>query len=108
MDLLLSYSWPGNVRELRTAIEHAVVLCRGQKLVARDLPAAVRNAQSPPEHEAVQLLAGNNLSMPEAEKQLIIRALKDTNGNRTLAAKKLGLSRRTLHRKLHEYQIDGV
>jgi two-component system, NtrC family, response regulator AtoC len=45
--------------------------------------------------------------VPEAEKQLIIRTLKETKGNRTLTAKKLGLSRRTLHRKLHEYHIDG-
>src|SRR6185295_14807964 len=42
MELLINYAWPGNVRELRTAIEHAVVLCRGERILARDLPAALR------------------------------------------------------------------
>ena len=45
--------------------------------------------------------------MKEAEKQLIVRALKETNGNRTLAAKKIGMSRRTFHRKLHAYHLEG-
>ena len=54
-----------------------------------------------------QALATNDLTVKEAEKQLIMRALKETNGNRTLAAKKLGMSRRTFHRKLHEYHLEG-
>jgi DNA-binding NtrC family response regulator len=44
----------------------------------------------------------------EAEKQLIIHALKETDGNRTLAAKKVGMSRRTFHRKLHTYHLEGL
>jgi two-component system response regulator AtoC len=108
MNLLLTYSWPGNVRELRTAVEHAVVLSRSDKINVRDLPAAVRNAPSEPANHDNELLTRNDLTVPEAEKQLIIRTLKDTNGNRTLTAKKLGLSRRTLHRKLHEYHIEGL
>src|SRR5712672_2035586 len=96
MELLLRYHWPGNVRELRTAIEHAVVLCRTEKITPRDLPAALRAAgQAPAESPG---LLDSNFTVEEAEKQLIIRALKETNGNRTLAAKKLGMSRRTLHR----------
>jgi DNA-binding NtrC family response regulator len=53
-----------------------------------------------------RMLARNDLTVKEAEKQLIIRALKETKGNRTLAAKKIGMSRRTLHRKLHAYQLE--
>jgi len=53
------------------------------------------------------LLAQDNLTVQEAEKHLIIRALKESNGNRTLAAKKIGISRRTLHRKLHTYHLEG-
>ena len=53
------------------------------------------------------MLAPNALTVQEAEKQLIIRALKESNGNRTLAARKIGISRRTLHRKLHAYQLEG-
>ena len=52
-------------------------------------------------------LARNDLTVKEAEKQLIIRALKETNGNRTRAAKKIGMARRTFHRKLHTYHLEG-
>jgi DNA-binding NtrC family response regulator len=53
-------------------------------------------------------LTREDLTVEEAEKQLIIRALKDTNGNRTLTAKKIGMSRRTLHRKLHLYHLENL
>ena len=105
LEWLMNYSWPGNVRELRTAIEHAVVLCRGEKISARDLPAPVRaGGQSA---NLAPSLARNDLTVREAEKQLIIRALKETDGNRTLATKKIGMSRRTFHRKLHLYHLEG-
>jgi DNA-binding NtrC family response regulator len=103
LQLLMSYRWPGNVRELRTAIEHAVVLCRGEKISARDLPPSVRGLR-PAE---TQILQRNDLTVKEAEKQLVMRALKDTDGNRTRAAQKIGMSRRTFHRKLHEYHLEG-
>ncbi|HKI70027.1 MAG TPA: helix-turn-helix domain-containing protein, partial [Verrucomicrobiae bacterium] len=106
LQLLMSYSWPGNVRELRTAIEHAVVLCRGEKIGARDLPASVRNGVENAASEPQKLLTRGDLTLDEAEKQLIMRALKETDGNRTLAARKIGLSRRTLHRKLHQYHLE--
>jgi two-component system, NtrC family, response regulator AtoC len=106
MEVLLTYRWPGNVRELRTAIEHAVVLSRADKITPRDLPPWVRNAPltSPSPR---QILARNDLTVQEAEKELILRALKETKGNRTEAARRLGMSRRTLHRKLREYKLDG-
>jgi len=111
LELLLSYSWPGNVRELRTTIERAVVLCRGEKISARDLPAAMRSGEdglaADLQSRNLAGLAGGNLTVQEAEKQLIIRALKETKGNRTRAAQKIGMSRRTLHRKLHEYHLEG-
>jgi len=104
LERLMHYTWPGNVRELRAAIEHAVVLCRGEKISARDLPRRVyageRTGEAP-------LFARNDLTVKEAEKQLIIHALKETNGNRTSAAKKVGMSRRTFHRKLHTYHLEG-
>jgi DNA-binding NtrC family response regulator len=105
LERLMYYSWPGNVRELRTAIEHAVVLCRSEKISARDLPSSVRTGGS--STEPASSLARNDLTVKEAEKQLIIRALKETGGNRTLAAKKIGMSRRTFHRKLHLYHLEG-
>jgi two-component system, NtrC family, response regulator AtoC len=105
LEWLMHYSWPGNVRELRTAIEHAVVLCRGEKISARDLPSSVRAGG--PAGPAAAAPEGNALTVKDAEKQLIIRALKETGGNRTLAAKQIGMSRRTFHRKLHLYHLEG-
>jgi two-component system response regulator AtoC len=104
MDILLRYRWPGNVRELRTAIESALVLSRGEKITPRDLPHWVRNATlALPGHELPQK---TEMTVKEAEKQLIIHALKETNGNRTLAARKIGISRRSFHRKLHQYNLE--
>ena len=108
LEAMMKYRWPGNVRELRTAIERAVVLCRGEKITLRDLPPETRgHAGAPGVAGANPLLAPNALTVQEAEKQLIIRALKESNGNRTLAARKIGISRRTLHRKLHAYHLEG-
>lgn len=106
MEALIHHAWPGNVRELRTAMEHAVVLCRGERIAARDLPPSVRGG-TPAGGDAHRLLTRPDLTVKDAEKQLLIRALKETGGNRTLAAKKIGMSRRTLHRKLHAYQLEG-
>jgi len=106
LELLMNHSWPGNVRELRTAIEHAGRLCRGEKISARDLPAAVRGGAAAASADPQRMLARNDLTVKEAEKQLIIRALKETKGSRTRAAKKIGVSRRTLHRKLHTYGLE--
>ncbi len=104
LEALMNYSWPGNVRELRTAVEHAVVLCRSERIALRDLPPSVRREGSISE---TKLFQGKDLTIKDAEKQLIIRALKETDGNRTRAAQKIGMSRRTFHRKLHEYHLEG-
>ena len=112
MDALLIYDWPGNVRELRTAIEHGVVMATGPKITLRDLPMAVRQAASP----AAGLPGGvsaaeafgvktSPLDLHQTEKKLIAQALAATNGNVTAAAKKLGISRRTLHRKINEMNL---
>jgi two-component system, NtrC family, response regulator AtoC len=108
-ELLMQYQWPGNVRELRTAIEHAVVLCRSDKITARDLPPSLREVggKAPGDTDLKRLAARNDLTVKEAERELIISALKATNGNRTLAAKRMGVSRRTFHRKLHEHHLEG-
>jgi two-component system response regulator AtoC len=107
LETLINYSWPGNVRELRTAIEHAVVLCRSDRVTLRDLPPSTRAGATATGADPRRLLPQNDLTVKEAEKQLIMRALKEANGNRTQAAAKLGMSRRTLHRKLHSYHLEG-
>jgi DNA-binding NtrC family response regulator len=106
-EALMNYPWPGNVRELRTAVESAVVLSRGERVSLRDLPATLREAGGGTGHPG-RLPAQADLTVAEAEKRLIIRALKECGGNRTLAAGKLGMSRRTLHRKLHLYHLEGI
>lgn len=109
MEALLKYSWPGNVRELRAAIERAVLLCRGDRVSVQELPESIRLQEplSVPVTPSPSPTQGT-MTLREAEKQLIIRALKEAGGNRTQAAKKLGMSRRTLHRKLHTYQLEDL
>src|SRR5438046_8900339 len=110
MDALLIYDWPGNIRELRTAIEHGVVMATGPKITLRDLPMAVRQAamaKLPGGVSAIDALAEKTspLDLHETERRLIAQALASTRGNVTAAAKKLGISRRTLHRKINEMNV---
>ena len=107
MNTLLGYDWPGNIRELRTAIEHGVVMASGPKVTLRDLPAAIRQSASVGTGGAATPETINPLDLGETEKRLITQALAATNGNITAAAKRLGISRRTLHRKLNEMDTQG-
>jgi len=103
MQHILDYDWPGNVRELRTAIEHGVVMATGQKITPKDLPAALRAPRALPVLE--KPTAGREWNLHDTETALILRALEDCHRNRSEAAKKLGISRRTLHRRLKELNI---
>jgi len=108
LQALVSYRWPANVRELRNAIEGAVALCRGDRIGLRDLPPAVCGAGAAAVPGAGGTIAEQSqMTFQEAEKQLIARALQAAKGNRTAAARQLGISRRTLHRKLHAYHLGG-
>ena len=98
---LLSYEWPGNIRELRNSIESAVVLSRSSVIEVEDLPPSVRLAD-----KSSQLSLDVGITLAEAEKQLILSTLVMCGGNKTRAAEVLGIGRKTLHRKLQEYQID--
>jgi len=113
MNVILTYDWPGNVRELRTAIEHGVVMANGPKVTVRDLPIAVRQAAGAPLPRGISPAKafgekGSPLDLHETEKKLILQALATTKGNVTAAAKKLGISRRTLHRKINELNPDDA
>ncbi|MEQ1354786.1 MAG: sigma-54 dependent transcriptional regulator, partial [Candidatus Acidiferrum sp.] len=110
MNALLTYDWPGNVRELRTAIEHGVVMASGQKITVRDLPSALRGAAHPTLPGGITPANAygektSPLDLHETERKLIMQALASTKGNITAAAKKLGISRRTLHRKINEMKF---
>ncbi len=102
MGRMLEYPWPGNVRELRAAVDHGVVLATGPKITLRDLPGSLRGWEG----AGMTLLPGRKSSSPlnihQTQDDLIRRALQETGGNITEAARKLGISRRTLHRKLKD------
>ncbi|MGI8436261.1 MAG: sigma-54 interaction domain-containing protein, partial [Chthoniobacterales bacterium] len=110
---LFNYDWPGNVRELRTAIEHAVVMARAGKITVRELPVNVREAPGARLPHGVNSAKAyregtSPLDLQQTERRLIVQALSSTNGNVTAAAKKLGISRRTLHRKINEMQAEKM
>ncbi len=114
VNLLSSYSWPGNVRELKNTMEKMVVLARNNKLTARDIPANIRDAAATNSniqkaHAAVSLpissgITADTSSLANTTRQMIYSTLAKCGNNRTKAAKMLGISRRTLHRKLKEYE----
>lgn len=104
VDILCSYGWPGNIRELRNCVERMVVLSKEPILGATNIPHFIREKVSP---ALASLAPANSLNLEHNERRLIDQALSETSGNRTLAAERLGISRRTLHRKLNEYKIDG-
>lgn len=103
MELLMAYRWPGNVRELRNAVEQMVVLARSARIGVRDVPAHIREAND----AGVTVSVGSG-TLEDLEKQAIAQALKACGGNRTRAAEQLGISRRTLHRKISEYGFEEV
>jgi len=103
-EVFLKYTWPGNVRELRNCVESMVLLTKTKSIQLNCLPEHIRDALDLDEQQATDFPATYNLG--KIEKHMIEKALDETKSNRTKAAKLLGLSRRTLHRKLHEYGID--
>ncbi|MBI2814616.1 MAG: sigma-54-dependent Fis family transcriptional regulator [Opitutae bacterium] len=108
MRFLQGYPWPGNIRELRNFAENAVVLRRGGKLSEFDLEPKFRGEVAPPP-SMVTATPANPYSVEDNEKRLLREALMKARGNRTKAAKLLGLSRRTLHRKIAQWpELDVV
>ena len=102
---LMEYTWPGNVRELRNAIERAVALTRYNKIALADLPEKIRTYHS--SHVLLESSNPNELvTLEEVERRYILHVLKMVTGNRTAAARILGLDRKTLYRKLQGYEAE--
>ena len=100
LELLVSYGWPGNVRELENAIERGVILMRGDQLSEKSLPLPIQKQEgggtgpiAPP------------ASLQEAERLLILQTLEETGGNKSEAARRLGITRKTLQNKLQRYDL---
>ena len=109
---LQAYPWPGNIRELRNFVENAVVLRRGGRITEYDLEPKFRGEAAPAASVPAATSAApmaNPLSIEENEKRLLREALIKARGNRTKAAQFMGLSRRTLHRKLAQWpELDVI
>ena len=106
---LAAYRWPGNIRELRNFCENTVVLKRGSQVTEHDLDSKYLEAGDASGDELPSLASGPTLSKEANEKKLLRSALIKSNGNRTHAAKLLGVSRRTLHRKLVQWpELDVI
>lgn len=120
MKMLLAYQWPGNVRELRTVIEHGVVMSNDSIIDSQHLPQFIQETNldslllsAPPallpeslyQHPLCSTSSSEKFNLQELERQAIFSALKTAKGNRSLAAQWLGISRRTLQRKLSDYTI---
>jgi two-component system, NtrC family, response regulator HydG len=103
-DVLMRYHWPGNVRELENLVERAVVLSRGDRIGPEDFPESVLPKDDGGDRQVE--VSKQPRSLKEAEKEMILLTLSETNGNRTHAAQILGISRRTLQLKLKAYGIN--
>ncbi len=103
---LLVYGWPGNVRELENVVERAVALAEETLVQPGDLPPAVRERRMTAEDDLSAAVA-RGLTLEELEREYIKRVLAAESGNKTRAAQRLGLDRKTLYRKLEEYAGAG-
>jgi two-component system response regulator HydG len=104
---LLAYGWPGNVRELQNCIESAVALTRHDQLLVEDLPESVRSPRS-----SHLVIASDDpteiVPLDELERRYILRVVESVHGNKAMAARLLGLDRKTLYRKLERYGVGGT
>lgn len=106
MQKLINYKWPGNIRELENVVERCVVVTAGSLISVEDLPKDIAEYNI---ENGDCLIKANTLdeTVDNAERSAIIKTLQECNGNRTQTSEKLGISRRSLHRKIIKYDIEG-
>lgn len=106
MDRLLRHPWPGNVRELMNSVERGVVLSRGEYLDEAELSLLLPGANpSPTETAAPPASSSEGHSLEMVERETILKVLEAARGNKSEAARRLGITRRTLHQKLRKYEV---
>ncbi|RKY90695.1 MAG: two-component system response regulator [Ignavibacteriae bacterium] len=103
IDQLMRYSWSGNIRELENVVERTVIMSRGELITSDVLPSSLKITDTDSDDQGAEVFAGRPIK--EVEKELIIKTLERTDNNITRAAELLGISRRTLHNKINEYNI---
>jgi DNA-binding NtrC family response regulator len=103
--LLLAHHWPGNVRELENVVERAVALAESDLIGAEDLPQAMRERKS---QDRLATAVAQGFTLDQLEREYIERVLEMEGGNKTRAAQRLGLDRKTLYRKLEEYAAEAA
>ncbi len=106
MDMLLKYSWPGNVRELENTIERAVIFLPDEYITEKELPATITEAYAEESDWVQSSPIVANRPLEEIEKEAILATLEDSGVNKSETARRLGINRKTLHKKLKEYGID--
>ena len=106
MQILIDAEWPGNIRQLRNVINNMVVLAAGPMLTKDDIPADV-TGEARPTNALVPLHSFDGLSLAKVEEYMIRHYLQRHDGNRAKAAASLGISERTLYRKLKEFGINS-
>lgn len=105
MDRLLKYEWPGNVRELMNVMERAVVLSRSEYVDEDALPLSIQGDGEAGPADAPKAPPGANGRLADVERVAILETLKSAGGNKSEAARRLGITRRTLHKKLKKYGV---
>jgi DNA-binding NtrC family response regulator len=108
---LRNYHWPGNIRELRNILERATILAGGAKLQVEHLGflpgLAARKSQSPTKAPRDSAAETSTAGLEDSERQMIVRALEASGGNKSLAARQLKITRRVLYTKLRKYGLEG-
>ncbi len=112
MQILSDYSWPGNVRELKNSIARAVILSKSASISAEDLPQKILSesglVNEPGGISIIQKLPQEGITLRQMERELIQKTLQIHNGNKSLSAQCLGISRKTLYEKIERYGIRTV
>ena len=98
----MRYNWVGNIRELENTVGRAVILCLGEQITPRDLPPRFLPDNDPPTSSD---FSSRGWTLRDMEREMIRATLRDTDNNKSLAAKNLGIARQTLINKIKEYNL---
>jgi two-component system response regulator HydG len=106
MDTMVRYGWPGNVRELENIVERAVIILQGDHITEREMPSTLLETGEPEAGESASYPVSPNRRLDDIEKEAILLTLEANAGNKSETARRLGINRKTLHKKLKDYGIE--